>query len=217
MEYAPYGDFADLVLEKKIHKDEILSRTFFHHLIEGTEYLHSKGMAHMDLKLENLLLGEDYKLKIADFDLSYIEGDKEVRSRGTCHYRAPEVLNKCTRIPKRADLYSLGIILFIFKTGGFPCLEDVLIEGHNLNELMLNDDSQFWKVHKKIQNKNVVLDQDFKDLFMSLVKRNSSKRASLEDIKKSKWYNGPIYRDCEMVSRLAELCIFKAQEEVAED
>ena len=56
MEYAPYKDFCQAILDYDIFEDdEVLVRTYFHQLIEGIEYLHGKGIAHLDLKLENLL------------------------------------------------------------------------------------------------------------------------------------------------------------------
>mmetsp|Transcript_11359 Transcript_11359/g.9772 ORF Transcript_11359/g.9772 Transcript_11359/m.9772 type:complete len:100 (-) Transcript_11359:543-842(-) len=91
MEYAPYGDLFDCMEKAQIHRDEKLVRTYFHQLIEGLEYLHTNKIAHLDLKCENLLLTKDYKLKIADFDCSRMEGDSHVRTLGTLNYRAPEI------------------------------------------------------------------------------------------------------------------------------
>jgi len=59
--------------------------------MSGLDYIHSKGIAHLDLKLDNLLIGSNYQLKIADFDLSYKVGDKRIVSDGSKHYRAPEI------------------------------------------------------------------------------------------------------------------------------
>lgn len=75
MEYAPNKDFFDALMEIKVKFDDTLVRTYFHQLVSGVEYLHSHGIAHLDLKLENLMLGENFELKIIDFDLSYVRGD----------------------------------------------------------------------------------------------------------------------------------------------
>jgi len=80
-----------------MYGDKKLCRTFFHQLIDGIEYLHSQNLAHMDLKLENLVLGDDFKLKIIDFDLAISltdEKNDQYGGAGTKNYRAPEVRAK---------------------------------------------------------------------------------------------------------------------------
>ena len=104
MELAPYGDFADLLMNNKFPRDNILVRTYFHQLISGIEYLHSKKISHMDLKLENLLLGKNYDLKIADFDCCYFESDPQISTRGTNNFRAPEIKAKKCKNAKAADI-----------------------------------------------------------------------------------------------------------------
>jgi len=41
MEYAPFGDFTNVVLTEKFPRDEVLARSYFHQMIDGLEYLHS--------------------------------------------------------------------------------------------------------------------------------------------------------------------------------
>jgi len=78
----------------------------------------------LDLKPENIFIGEDYALKIGDFDLSFITGDNNVRSMGTKCYRAPEIVYQRSENPFAADIYSLGIVLFFMITHGeIPSLD----------------------------------------------------------------------------------------------
>lgn len=124
----------------------------------------------MDLKLENLLLDHDLKLKIADFDLSCQTNQtiRYERGRGTANYRAPEVKSKSCYSPKAADVYSAGIILFTFISGGFPGVEDTAVEGFNLYDLMLKNDPNFWTAHSTI-HKTEMFSKDFKELFFKMV------------------------------------------------
>lgn len=46
------------------------ARLFFNQLMDGVDYLHTKGVAHRDLKPENLLLDEHDNLKISDFGMA---------------------------------------------------------------------------------------------------------------------------------------------------
>jgi len=202
MEYAPHGDFFDFITKNNQHFDDKLIRSFFRQLIDGVEYLHSKGIAHLDLKPENVLLGANFNLKIADFDLSHVKGDAKIYSRGTKYYRGPEFFNSdssssssALKVPFAADIYSAGIILFILKSGGmYPHSENTAFEGLNLADLMYKDNAQFWDKHCEIQGKeSSFFDRDFRDLFNAMVKQNPEDRISLKEIKQTKWYNGAIY------------------------
>ena len=142
MEYAPYGDFFRFIRKFRDSLNDKLIRTYFRQLIDAIEYLHTHGVCHLDLKLENLLVGKDYQLKVADFDMSYMVGDTHVLTKGTKHYRAPELKASRCRNGSAADIYSAGIILFALKTGGLiPYPEDRLYDGVDLFRL-LNDNSK---------------------------------------------------------------------------
>ena len=129
LEYAPHGDFFNLVLDYPFNNEKLI-RTYFHHLIEGLKYLHSQHIAHLDLKLENLLLSKDFSLKIADFDLA-----QDIRTTktpigwgGTANYRAPEILSGSCESLCAADIYSAGVCLYVLMAGAFPFIEEK-IEG----------------------------------------------------------------------------------------
>mmetsp|Transcript_41786 Transcript_41786/g.37212 ORF Transcript_41786/g.37212 Transcript_41786/m.37212 type:complete len:202 (-) Transcript_41786:252-857(-) len=144
---APYGDFFDLNKKIKNDTNEKIARTFFHQLIEGIEYLHSRGIAHLDLKLQNLLLGEDYELKITDFDMSYRKGDGVVKSQGSEGYRPLELLDKSLKNPFPVDIFSAGILLFNFVFGYMPYRENQPINGKDLFKMMFEDTDAFWNAH----------------------------------------------------------------------
>lgn len=207
MEYAPNGDFFDFVLNHGANVDDNLIRTYFRQLIDGLEYLHKHSVSHMDLKLENLLLGEDFSLKIADFDLSYFTGDRKILSKGTKFYRSPEIIQGICQDTQAADIYAAGILLFTLKTRGMlPHAEDSRVAGVDFAGLLYTQNSEFWKKHCEVQKKNVsFFDEDFKALFNSMVSLNPKERATIQQIKKSKWYNGPVYTNEELKAKVARL------------
>lgn len=192
-------DFKDLMSSTRF--DEKLARTFFHHLVDGVTYIHSKGVSHMDLKLENLLLGADFMLKLADFDFSYKEGDLVLLGHGTLNFRAPEVIQRDCRDPKMADIFSLGVLLFCFVLGHIPFSEQEKIKGFDLFNLMMDDPEGYWEALRDIQGV-LPVGNDFVELFMSMVCRDPSKRASLNSIRKSSWYKKPVYSQKELESLL---------------
>lgn len=212
MEYAPYGDFFDFVTKHREDLDEKLVRTYFRQLINGIEYLHSCRVAHLDLKPENLLLGADFNLKIADFDLSHVCGDSKILSRGTRYYRGPEFFKSGSSDPEikspfPSDIYSAGIILFILKSGGiYPHAETNTLEGIDLVDLMNNNNAEFWKKHCEIQErKESFFDKDFRELFNAMVRANPEDRLTIKQIKQSKWYNQAIYTPAELQKKMKKL------------
>ena len=206
MEYAPYGDFYDVAAVRKALVNEKLVRTYFKQLVEGLEYLHSCQIAHLDLKLENLLLGKDYTLKITDFDLAYMKGDSKQSPRGTRFYRSPELIEQRCSNMEAADIYSLGILLFVFKSGGvLPHAETQLYKGMDLYKMICDNNDLFWQKHCEIQNRPAhFFDAEFRTLFNACVKADPKERATIRDIKSSKWYNGPTYREDELAAIMSQ-------------
>ena len=187
-EFASYGDFYEIVTKNILNK-EILARTYFQQLIKGIEYLHSQGLAHLDLKLDNLMLGSDFLLKIIDFDHAQNISDKTANTVGSKAYRAPEIRNLTCNNLRAADVYSAGVILFAFMAVKFPFLENEDPEGKDVRcySTYVKDKKAFWA----LQNKTSYFGQDFIDLIDGMVHEDQNKRFTIKDIKGSKWYNGP--------------------------
>jgi len=205
MEYAPHGDFCEMLMNKRLPRDEMVARTYVHQLVQGVEYLHSKGIYHMDLKLDNLLVGENYMLKVSDFDSSFCEDDKEFLGTGSEDYRAPEVKAGACTNPVAADVYSVAIIMFTLVFQSFPYSEEKKIRGYNLYDTMINNPSKYWEALAGVHGKKLVGAADFNAMFMSMVKRDPTKRATLDDLKKSAWYNGPVYNKKEMKAIMSKM------------
>lgn len=204
MELARYKDFSYLTEATSIFEDEKVVRTYFHQLLAGIQYLHSQGVAHMDLRPENLLLAEDLNLKISNFHVAHEKNDTDMTWGGIKNYTAPELLrNDCTD-PQATDIYSAGIILFVLMTGYFPYMKDAKLEGYDLEELLRNEDPLFWKVHAHInKNNKKTLSPEFKSLFLSMVREDVFERATIEEIKNSSWYKGPVYSTRDLRFKLA--------------
>jgi len=123
MELAANGELFSRVKETGC-LDEWQARAYFYQLMSGVQYLHTSGVAHRDLKLENILLSAEDHCKICDFGLAY---DATVDKRkiltevcGSKSYVAPEVLNGCGYDGFIADIWSCGICLFAMLAGFFP-------------------------------------------------------------------------------------------------
>ncbi|TMW58186.1 hypothetical protein Poli38472_011774 [Pythium oligandrum] len=118
MEYCANGDlFTMLERQDDSRFDETTALYFFHQIVQGLQHLHQMGIAHRDISLENVLLDAQWQAKLCDFALS-TSTDQDCRECvGKLHYMAPEVLDGLSYDPVKADMWSLGILLFIMMTG----------------------------------------------------------------------------------------------------
>mmetsp|Transcript_22013 Transcript_22013/g.18871 ORF Transcript_22013/g.18871 Transcript_22013/m.18871 type:complete len:97 (+) Transcript_22013:601-891(+) len=90
------------------------------------------------------------KLKIIDFDNSHKKGDDFLMSKGTKHYRAPELLKPNRNFnPAAADIYSAAVVLFRMLIGSFPLQE--IDDGFNeLAKLFEAKEQAFWDYHTSL-------------------------------------------------------------------
>ncbi len=126
MEYASEGDIVNF-LQKYGKMQEKEVRYYFRQLINGIEFAHLNGIAHRDLKLENILLNSNNVLKIADFGLaSQLKEGKFMKTCcGTIRYADPEILKGRRYSGELSDVWSCGIILFTMLCGYLPFEDDV--------------------------------------------------------------------------------------------
>ena len=87
------------------------------------ESVHSAGVIHRDLKLENILLDDDNHAKVSDFGLSgFIEQESGGWSRtqmvGTASYMAPELVQGRKDYDEKVDVYAFGVVVFMIVTKG---------------------------------------------------------------------------------------------------
>jgi serine/threonine protein kinase len=197
MELAPFGNFQYLIKEDRLPDDLVLMRSYFVQLVDALTYLHEKNVAHMDLKLANLLLGKDFVLKVADFDCAVSKGDSLDNYNGTINFRAPEVISKHCKNPMAADVYSLGIILFCIVNRLMPYDEEYKIDGKDLFGMIKSQNPGFWEYHT-----GPYMTEEFKELFSWMVRSNPEERATLDDIKESKWYGEKIYNGTTIYNNL---------------
>jgi len=201
-EHAQYGDFFNLVTKGYL-VNEVIVRTYFHQLIAGLEYIHSQGVAHLDLKLDNILLGNDMQLKIIDFDQAQSTKDDVITSGGTVCYRAPEVIDGSCSEMTAADIFSAGVMLFAFLARQFPFTEkeDPTATNVNCYSTFVNNNEHFWTGKIKQRGKNI-FSGDFMDLVNGMCNDDALERYTISQIKSSKWYRGPVLDDATLQTQM---------------
>ncbi|CAN5351804.1 hypothetical protein BH11PLA2_BH11PLA2_31530 [soil metagenome] len=112
-------------LEKASYTDAVL--LFGEQLADGLAHAHERGVLHRDLKPANILLADDGRAMLLDFNLAAdaeLDGDAAANPGGTLRYMAPEAISALMErrghSDPRADVYALGLILHELFTGTFP-------------------------------------------------------------------------------------------------
>jgi serine/threonine protein kinase len=92
----------------------------FKAIVKGVAYLHQRNIAHRDLKLENILIDNNFNVKIADFGMAEHCLEYLNTFCGSPHYACPEIFSGIPYDGKKADSWSLGVILYALLTGDMP-------------------------------------------------------------------------------------------------
>ncbi|MFN0126649.1 MAG: serine/threonine-protein kinase [Verrucomicrobiales bacterium] len=134
MEYVDGVNLRQLLQSRRLTPQEALS--IVPPICDALQCAHARGIVHRDIKPENLLLDRDGSVKIADFGIAKLMGataadgkegpDRMSRTTaatltaGTPHYAAPEQREGAPATDHRADIYSLGVVLYEMLTGQRP-------------------------------------------------------------------------------------------------
>ncbi len=93
------------------------------HVCDGMAYAHGKGVVHLDLKPGNIMLDNEGMVKILDFGLAKlldpVTGSAQ-EDMGTPDYAAPERFRRGAAIDHRADIFSIGVVLYEMLVGKVP-------------------------------------------------------------------------------------------------
>ncbi|PTD03779.1 putative serine/threonine-protein kinase HSL1 [Fusarium culmorum] len=122
LEYIDQGDLFTFINMKGRLSEEV-SVYFFRQIISAISYCHSFNICHRDLKPENILISANLEIKIADFGMAALHQTDTHRLNTACgspHYAAPELLKNRQYRGDKADLWSMGVILFAMLTATLP-------------------------------------------------------------------------------------------------
>ncbi|KPP72609.1 hypothetical protein Z043_108382 [Scleropages formosus] len=185
MELGAQGDLLDLIkLRGALSQD--LSRKLFGQLSMAVKFIHDLDIVHRDLKCENLLLDDDFNLKVSDFGFSrrvdYDDGGKMILSKtfcGSAAYAAPEVLQGIPYNPKLHDVWSMGVVLFIMVCGSMP------YDDSNIKQMIKVQ----WEQRLEFPTSTAV-PQECKDLIYGMLQPDVARRIQIGNIVQHSWLQG---------------------------
>lgn len=185
MELLSGGDLFDRVIQKSKYQEHD-ALELMHQLLDAISYLHSKGIAHRDLKLENIMLvnqQSDVDIKLTDFGLAKT-GGKLKTFCGTPNYYSPEVLERRHTIRGEgsysvaADMWSCGVILYVLLSGEMPW------RGHDIDRCIRDA-----KYSPMIGRKWISISDNAKSLIKGLLRPDPASRLTVTAALAHPWFS----------------------------
>uniref|UniRef100_A0A452U1T6 PAS domain-containing serine/threonine-protein kinase n=1 Tax=Ursus maritimus TaxID=29073 RepID=A0A452U1T6_URSMA len=155
--------------------DEPLASYIFRQLVSAVGYLRSKSIIHRDIKDENIVIAEDFTIKLIDFgSAAYLEKGRLFHTFcGTIEYCAPEVLMGNPYKGPELEMWSLGVTLYtlIFEENPFCELEETM-------EAMIHPP--------------YLVSEDLMELMSGLLQPVPEQRTTLEKLVADPWVTQPV-------------------------
>lgn len=163
-----------------LHQD--IQKIIFEQIVDAVLLLHDNGIAHKDLKDENILIDADLRVRLIDFGhASFYRATRRdqyiapFRAYGTPIFSPPEVRSGLAFIGPEADVYALGLILFEMTFGDLPVNYDCA--RYSKGGECIFDISQRTGFHSA----------DLRDLLRWMLCPDPRNRATLEEVKSHPW------------------------------
>lgn len=135
MEYVD-GISLDALIEKNRYLPNEIALLIFYEISKALKYAHDKGVIHRDIKPANVLISNEGVVKLTDFGIATSKDSQDKcltreMTLGTPAYMSPEQITDTRNVDKRADIYSMGVVLYEMVTGKCPFPGDISPETIN--------------------------------------------------------------------------------------
>ena len=199
MEYINGGNLFSFV-KKRRKLSEKISKFLFRQIILGIQHIHSKKIVHRDIKLENILIDLNNKIKICDFGIGImLESEDELihDQCGTPMYMAPEIILNSKKGGYKGfpvDIWSAGIALYIMLSGTLPFnyknnreKNEGDISGNGISLSNNNNYELQYSIINKNPKKIKKISSEARDLLNGLLNKDPTKRLTIDEILNHPW------------------------------
>lgn len=175
---------------------EPLARFYFRQIIQGIEAIHLQGLAHRDIKPDNVLIDENFNVKISDFGYAGVlagrTGNGYMKTiLGTRPYQAPEINEGKPYKGELVDVFATAVVMFILVLGSFPfSLGDK--QEYYYKMIYNREWSKYWDALLTKKGNTSKISEEFKDLMEKLLDYNYNKRLTIKEIKEHPWYTADV-------------------------
>lgn len=201
LEFCPFGELYDqlsLTASKRLGIET--ARALFAQIACGVQFMHAHGIAHRDISLENVLLDTARQCRVSDFGLACQQGTRCHGRVGKTFYMAPEVFVAVSAPDSssgqsntgyydglKADVWSLGILLFIMVTGAPPFASPSerdarfrVVKSKGLRSLL-----GIWNMEHRVTS-------ELLDLLVRMLRVDPEQRLTMDQVCAHEWMQPPI-------------------------
>ncbi|KAI8072290.1 kinase-like domain-containing protein [Gongronella butleri] len=156
------------------HFSEHVARHIFSQLLDALLYLKKKGIYHRDIKDENILIDDKFHVKLIDFGSAIrFQAQKQTwlgQFHGTLSFASPEILKGLAYEPEPAEVWSLGVLLYILLYGQVPFSNPLQV------------------IQGQCHASTIHASKSCLHLIYSMFRKNPRHRPSFEQIKNHPWF-----------------------------
>uniref|UniRef100_A0A8C1IUQ4 Myosin light chain kinase, smooth muscle n=1 Tax=Cyprinus carpio TaxID=7962 RepID=A0A8C1IUQ4_CYPCA len=175
------GELFERIIDEDFELTEREVIKYMLQIVDGVNFIHKKGIVHLDLKPENIMCVNKTgsKIKLIDFGLARrLENAGSLKVLfGTPEFVAPEVINY-EAISYATDMWSIGVICYILVSGLSPFM------GDNDNETLSNVTSATWDFEDEAFDE---ISDEAKDFISNLLKKDMKARLSCDQCFQHPW------------------------------
>ncbi|KAI9254050.1 kinase-like domain-containing protein [Sporodiniella umbellata] len=162
-------------IEQHKYFDETKAKAIFYQIVNCVAYLDTLGVCHRDIKDENIVIDQDYKVKLIDFGSAVVipPNSRKLYARfyGTVSSASPEILMNKQYRAEPAEVWSLGVLLYTLLFGEVPFLDsEAAVSGPILRP----------KLKVSLQCKHLIV---------SMLEKKPEKRLTIHQVLHHPWFD----------------------------